>query len=91
MYYCVQEGSRYEKGTELILDLSGVSYMDRKGAELVRWLEGRVGSRVWVGVVATNQQAGLLEGVESEIFPTCHDAVLLAGKGEEDTFIKDMV
>ena len=71
--------------------MSGVSYLDRRGAELVRWLEGRISSRVWVGVVATNRQAGLLEGVESEIFPTCHDAVQLAGRGEEATYIKDIV
>jgi hypothetical protein len=85
-----QEQSRYEKGTEIILDLSGVGYLDRKGAELVLWVEGRVGRRVWVGVVATNKQLPLLGGIESEVFPTCHDAIEMAGK-TEGAYIKDFV
>jgi hypothetical protein len=87
-YSLRQNQSRYEKGTEIILDLSGVSYLDRTGAEVVRWLEARVGPRVWVGVVATNRQAALLEGVESDIFPTCHDAVEMAGRTEA-TYLKE--
>jgi hypothetical protein len=73
---------------ELILDLSGVSYLDRKGAELVQRLETEAGRLGWrVGVVATPSQAVLLGGLVCQLFPTYSDAFHLWRRpsGHEDT------
>jgi hypothetical protein len=64
---------------ELVLDVSAVSYLDRKGAGLVLWLEAEARKRGWwVGVVATPAQTGLLAGLESQLFPSYSDAIWLA-------------
>jgi anti-anti-sigma regulatory factor len=67
-------------GRELILDLSCVSYLDQKGAGLIRWAEQEARRRGWwVGLVATPPQAALMAaGAESQIFPTYADAICIA-------------
>jgi hypothetical protein len=70
------EENSWRKGRELILDLSAVSFLDRKGAGLVQRLEEEACRRGWrVGVVATPTQAVLLGGLESQVYPTYSDAL----------------
>jgi anti-anti-sigma regulatory factor len=81
------EEKSWRRGRELILDLSGVSFLDRKGAGLVQRLEEEACRRGWrVGVVATPTQAVLLGGLESQVYPTYSDALDLwrREKGEEE-------
>jgi hypothetical protein len=70
------EEKSWRRGRELILDLSAVSFLDRKGAGLVQRLEEEACRRGWrVGVVATPTQAVLLGGLESQVYPTYSDAL----------------
>ena len=61
----------------VVLDISGVNYLDRKGASLASWLEGVLHAKgLRLGVVVHPGQSELL-AVESELFPTYTDALLL--------------
>jgi len=64
-------------GGDLVLDLSGVSYLDYSAAGLVRWLDGVLKLEEGrLGLVATPQQMQTLD-TELEAFPTYTDALVI--------------
>jgi len=64
-------------GVDLILDLSGVSYLDYSAAGLVKWLEGALKREEGrLGLVATPRQVETLD-TELEPFPTYIDALAI--------------
>lgn len=75
----------------MILDVSNINYMDRSGLQLAKWLEKRLHGWGSLAIVATPSQAELLDGADSEIFPTYLDAAAIMANltsGEEE---RDMV
>jgi len=63
--------------TDLVLDVSGVTYLDQQGIQLISWTEKHLAARsINLGVVATSQQLSLLN-LDCEIFPTYTDALLI--------------
>ncbi len=76
---------------DIVLDITGVSYLDRVGAGLIPWLEGIVKQDGHsLGVVATLPQSSSLK-LDCQIFPTYTDAIVILtnmSKPKEDEQIE---
>lgn len=76
---------------DIVLDITGVSYLDRVGAGLIPWLEGIVKQDGHsLGVVATLHQSSSLK-LDCQIFPTYTDAIVILtnmSKPKEDEQIE---
>jgi len=74
-----------ERLGDVVLDLSGVSYLDRQAATILPWLHTKLRKESRsLGVVATNNHLDLV-GTEVDIFPTYIDALIILGNQAHTT------